>query len=299
MKLDVLGIQGFVAVAQHGSFQRAAASLAISQTALTRRLQNLEAELGISLVERTTRTVALTPVGRDFLPQAQRLLSELTSALTDIRDSGKARRGEVTVACIPTLGVRYLPAIIRDYVARYPHNQIKVLDDRLSSGVTEAVMRREADLGLNVVEAAHRDLKCVPLQKDRFVLICRDDHPLAKRRQLPWRDLADVPLIIPGRASANRTLLDAAISKHGLPLRPMIEAQRSATVTGLVASGVAAAIVPGLAMQADAYKRIRCIELSDPAVSRRIVLISRKGAQLSPAAAALFDLIRERKVPNA
>ena len=247
MKLDVLGIQGFLAVAQHGGFVRAADSLHISQTALTRRLQNLEAELGVMLIERTTRIVTLTSVGRDFLPQAQRLLTELTSVLTDVRDNVRARRGDVTIACIPTAVARYLPAIIGEYAARHPDNRINVLDDRLSAGVTEAVLRREAEFGINVVGAPHPDLRRIHLLKDRFVLICRDDHPLAGRRRLLWRDLGRYPLIAPGRASANRALLDVVIAEHELPLRPLYEVQRSATMIGLVAAGVAAAVVPGLA----------------------------------------------------
>jgi DNA-binding transcriptional LysR family regulator len=294
MNLDVRGIQAFVAVAQCGGFQRAADSLHISQTALTRRLQNLEAALGVILVERTTRRVTLTAIGREFLLRAERLISELTATLAEIRENGRTRRGDVTVACIPTAGARYLPTIIREYAARYPDNQVKILDDRLSSGVTEAVLRREAEFGVNVVEAPHPDLMSVPLLKDRYVLICRDDHPFADRRRLPWRDLARCPLIVPGRASANRTLLDLAVAEHDLPLRPMFEVQRSATMLGLVAAGVAAAIVPELAMQPDAYKRIRTLDLTGPALFRTIVLIYRKGARLSPAASALFELMKKR-----
>jgi DNA-binding transcriptional LysR family regulator len=294
MNLDVRGIQAFVAVAQRGGFQRAADHLHISQTALTRRLQNLEASLGVILVERTTRSVSLTAIGREFLPRAERLISELTAALAEIRENGRTRRGDVTVACIPTAGVRYLPTIISEYAAQYPDNQVKILDDRLSSGVTEAVLRREAEFGINVVEAPHPDLISIPLLKDRYVLICRDDHPLADRRRLPWRDLARWPLIVPGRASANRKLLDLAVMEHNLRLRPMFEVQRSATMLGLVAAGVAAAIVPELAMQPDAYKRIRTLDLTGPALFRTIVLICRKGAQHSPAASALFELIKKR-----
>ena len=77
MKIDALGVQAFIAIADHSGFQKAADALHISQTALTRRLQNLEAFLGVKLVERTTRSVALTTIGRDFLPQAQRLLTDL------------------------------------------------------------------------------------------------------------------------------------------------------------------------------------------------------------------------------
>src|SRR5512138_1336051 len=107
MRIDTLGVQAFLAVADQGSFGRAAESLHITQTALSRRVQNLEAFLGVKLLERTTRSVTLTRIGVDFLPQARRLLGDLASALTEIRETGKALRGDVTIACVPTVGVHW------------------------------------------------------------------------------------------------------------------------------------------------------------------------------------------------
>src|SRR5215470_8449246 len=128
MKIDTLGVQAFVAIAEHGSFRKAADALHLTQTALTRRLQNLEALLGVKLVERTTRSVALTRIGRDFLPQARRLLTDLANALVELRETGKAARGDVTLACVPTVGVQYLPRVIQAYAERFPDNRIKILD---------------------------------------------------------------------------------------------------------------------------------------------------------------------------
>src|SRR5580765_283062 len=185
MKLDVLGLEAFVAIAAEGGFQRAADTLHITQTALTRRLQNLEALLDVKLVERTTRSVALTRLGRDFLPQARRLLADLASALTEIRTTGEAQRGDVVIACVPTVGVQYLPRIIQEYATRYPQNRIQILD-HASSGVADAVLRREAEFGIHIGGAHHAELTSVSLLQDRVVLICRDDHPLAGRRSLKW-----------------------------------------------------------------------------------------------------------------
>src|SRR5512143_328242 len=117
MKIDILGVQAFIAITEHGSFQKAAHSLFITQTALTRRLQNLEALLGVKLIERTTRSVALTSIGRDFLPQCRRLLSELAMVLAEIEKTGHSQRGDVSIACVPTVGIQYLPQIIREYSA--------------------------------------------------------------------------------------------------------------------------------------------------------------------------------------
>jgi DNA-binding transcriptional LysR family regulator len=183
MKLDTLGVQAFVAIADHGTFQRAATSLHLSQTAMTRRIQNLEANLGAKLVERTTRSVALTGIGADFLPQARRLLSELSNALLEIRETGKAQRGDVCLACVPTAGIQFLPRIIQQYSALFPNNRISILD-HASDAVTDAVLRREAEFGINVAQSHHPELSNTRLLTDDYVLICRSPACASQGRNL-------------------------------------------------------------------------------------------------------------------
>ena len=290
MKIDTLGVQAFIAIATRRNFRRAAAELHITQTALSRRLQTLEAYLGVKLIERTTRSVELTRTGADFLPRAQRLLSELETSLTDIRETGKAMRGSVTIACVPSIGARYLPHVIRQYSAAYPENRITI-HDHSSFGVAEAVLRHQAEFGINVTGSHDVGLASVPLARDRFVLICRDDHPLAARKKVSWTQLEPHLLIFPGSLSANKPVLELALTAERLRLRTYYEVQHSSTALGLVAEGVGVAVVPGLAVLKDAYPRIRVIPLVDPAVARSLVLIAPRNAQLSPAARALYDML--------
>lgn len=293
MKIDSLGLQAFVAIADHGGFGRAAAALHITQTALSRRLQNLERFLGVDLVERTTRSVSLTHTGRAFAPQARRLLADLETALTELRENGRAARGDVTIACIPTAGVRFLPRIVQEYSAAHPDNRIRILD-HASSDVAAAVKRREAEFGVNLSGAHDPDLATVPLRKDRFVLVCRDDHPLARSKRVAWKQLRGHALILAGHESGNRPLLEGVLEKEEAGLRAFYEVQRSSTALGMAAQGVGATVVPALAMQEDAYPRLREIPLVDPAISRTLVLASRAKGSLTPAAQALYDLIRRR-----
>ena len=293
MKIDILGVQAFVAIADKGSFQNAADSLHVTQTAITQRLRKLEDFLGVTLVERTTRSIALSLIGRDFLPQARRLLEELGDALLEIRETGKAERGDVSIACVPTVGVQYLPRVVQEYSARYPNNRIKILD-HASSAVADAVLRREAEFGINIAGAHHPELVTMPLLEDQYVLICHEDHPLAKRKRVAWKQLLPYPLIFAGQVSGNRALLDTALGANGLGLQSFYEVQRSSTAVGLVAERIAAAVVPRLAVQKGAYPNIRTIELVDPVVSRALVLVVRKTARLSPAAQALYDMIKGR-----
>ena len=297
MKIDTLGVQAFVAIADGGSFRQAADTLHVTQTAITQRLRKLETFLGVALVERTTRRTTLTEIGRRFLPQARRLLNELSDALTEIRETGLSQRGDVTIACVPTVGVQHLPRILRAFSAHRPHDRVKILD-HASASVLQAVLHREAEFGIGIAGDQHPELVNVPLTSDPYVLVCRDDHPLAKRRRrIRWAALQPHPLIFAGEVSGNRGLLDGALKTSGVSLHSFYEVQRSSTALGLVAEGLGAAVVPKLSIQKNAYPMIRTIELVEPAVSRTLVLVTRRSAQLSPAARALYDMIVEQATP--
>jgi DNA-binding transcriptional LysR family regulator len=297
MNVDILGLEAFRAIAEQGRFHKAARRLHITQTALTRRLQNFEDQLGVKLVERTTRSVALTTTGSRFLPHAQRLLAELTASLTEIRETGMAQRGDVVIACVPTVGVRYLPELIREYAARHPGNRIRILD-HASAGVVDAVLRREAEFGITIAGRRHPELEDQPLLEDRFVLVCRSNHPLATRKRLRWRQLEAHALVFVGAGSGNRPLLDMALSGASSRLRADYEVQRSSTAVGLAIAGVAPAIVPSLAVQPGSQPELRVVQLFDPVVSRQLVLVRRRGGHLSPAAQALFDAIAQKRSPK-
>jgi DNA-binding transcriptional LysR family regulator len=291
MKIDVLGVQAFVALAEHESFRRAAASLFISQAAISRRLKNLEASLGVELVERSTRSFALTRVGHGFLPQAKRLLAELQASLHEIRETGALRGGDVTLACVPTVGVQYLPRVIESYARAYPDNRVIVLDHS-SAGVQQSVLAREAEFGIAIAGPHSPALTSELLLKDRFVLVCPREHPLAGSARVTWAQLAQHRLILPGQGSSNRPLLDAQLP-DSLGLRSQYEVQRSSTALGMVAAGIGVAVVPSLALQPGTYPSLRVVPLVKPVLQRTFVLLRRKGSVLSPAAEALVKLVRK------
>ncbi len=291
MKIDSLGVQAFIAIHQHGGFSRAAQSLHITQTALSRRLQNLESQLGVRLLERTTRSVSLTTIGAHFLPRASRLLDELAQALLEIRETGKSLRGDVTLACVPTVGMRFLPRVVKQYAQRHPDNRIRILD-HASFDVAAAVLRHEAEFGIGMQGLHDPSLTKVPLLEDRYVLVCAEAHALARHTRVAWRQLQTHTLILPGKNSGNRVVLDQALQQQPLNLKSFHEVQHSATALGMAAEGIGAAVVPALALPPGAYPGLRTIALIEPAISRTLVLLTRGQAHLTPAAQALVDVIR-------
>ena len=150
MNFELVDLKAFVAVAEMGSFNRAAQLLNLSQPALSRPLQKLEETLGVALFERSTPHVALTMVGRDFIPTVQRFLDEFETSLLGISDLGARSGCQVTIASVPTAVFYFLPNAISGFSSAFPRIRIRILDVSANEGL-EAVARGEADFGINFI----------------------------------------------------------------------------------------------------------------------------------------------------
>jgi DNA-binding transcriptional LysR family regulator len=288
INFDLNDLLAFRTVAELGHFGRAAEAVHISQPAFSRRIEKLESALGVRLLERTTRSVSLTAVGRDFARKVQALLDDLDGTLLGMQGIAAARVGEVTIACVPSTVYYYVSQVIRRYRETYPKVRVKVLDASANE-VLDAVSRGAADFGLNFMGSQEPDIAFTALLEERFVAACRRDHPLAQKRRTTWGELAAYDFIAISKASGNRLLIDQALA--GVPLRPhsLYEADHVTTLLGLVEAGLGVAAVPALAMPGRDHPVLVSIALEEPVVTRQVGLIRRQGRTLSPAAQPLFD----------
>ena len=295
INFDLNDLLAFRAVAELSNFRKAAESVHLSQPAFSRRIDKLEQALGVRLLERTTRRVTLTAVGRDFERKVRELLDELDNTLLGIRGVAATRMGEVTVACVPSTVYYYLSEVIRRYHEQAPKVRVKVLDAG-ANDVLAAVSRGEADFGLNFIGAQEGELDFEPLVEERFVAACRRDHPVAKMHRVSWSQLGQHDYISVGRTSGNRVLLDQALA--GIKDRPqaIYEAQHVTTTLGLVEAGLGVAAVPSMAMPGPDHPLLVSVPLVDPVITRKVGLIRRRGRSLSPAAQQLYDLFSEVKL---
>ncbi len=292
MKIDFDGIQAFVVIAELGGFNKAADQLHITQTALTRRMQKLESYLGLKLIDRTTRHVELTAIGREFLPQARAIVNEMTSAVDHLKDMSENAKGSFTLSCIPSLTVSMVPQLIRQYANTYPDNRIRIID-AISSEVRKAVINHQAEIGIALHGEKHPDLIETSLFDDPLVFICRDTHPLKDRKSVSWSDMRDTGLVVVSNFTATRVLMDYQLAQHGIHLNGSYEVQHHATAINLVAAGVGCAILPSSTLNEGDRQHIVKIALKDPLVKRKVTLLRHKNTSLSPAAQAFFKLIQK------
>ena len=298
INFDLNDLLAFRAAAELSNFRKAAETVHISQPAFSRRIDKLEQALGVRLLDRTTRRVSLTAVGRDFARKVEQLLDDLDHTLLGIRGVAATRMGEVTIACVPSTVYYFLSQVIRRYHERYPKIRVKVFDAGANE-VLAAVSRGEADFGLNFIGGQESDIEFKLLLEERFVAACRRDHPLAKKKRVSWTELAQYDYISVSKASGNRLLLDQALA--GVDGRPqaIYEAQHVTTMLGLVEAGLGVAAVPSLAMPGKDHPLLVSVPLVDPVVTRRVGLIRRKGRSLSPAAQQLYGFFVEMKKAGA
>lgn len=291
MNVTLRQLRVFIEVARLQSFSRAGEVVGLTQSAVSRCVRELEGEIGLKLIDRTTREVQLTDVGGNLVASVSRLLGDLDDALREIREIGEQRRGRVVVAASPTLACRLMPRVLASCGERFPHIALGLRDD-VQSDVVRKVRSGEVDFGVVIGPFAADDLLSEPLMTDSFCLVSRDDHPLAARPEVGWADLEGEKLVMLDYASGSRPIIDAVMHEHGVSATVVQELGHSATVFGLVEAGIGVSVLPWLALPLPAGAALAARRLV-PRAERTVELVRRRDRSLSPAAEAVWGLIRE------
>ncbi|WP_025598516.1 LysR family transcriptional regulator [Burkholderia sp. WSM2230] len=291
MNVTLRQLRVFIEVARQQSFSRAGEQVGLTQSAVSRCVRELEGEIGLKLIDRTTREVQLTDVGGNLVSSVSRLLGDLDDALREIREIGEQRRGRVMVAASPTVACRLMPRVLASCGERFPHVTLGLRDD-VQSDVVRKVRSGEVDFGVIIGPFASDDLLSESLMTDSFCLVSRSDHALAGRTEVGWADLEGEQLVMLDYASGSRPIIDAVMHEHGVNATVVQELGHSATVFGLVEAGIGVSVLPWLALPLPAGAALAARPLV-PRAERTVELVRRRDRSLSPAAEAVWDLIRE------
>ncbi|MBN3724355.1 LysR family transcriptional regulator [Burkholderia sp. Ac-20379] len=291
MNITLRQLRVFIEVARSRSFSRAGDEIGLTQSAVSRCVRELEGEIGLKLIDRTTRDVQLTDAGANLVASVSRLLGDLDDALREIREIGEQRRGRVMVAASPTIACRLMPRVVADAERQFPFVTLGLRDD-VQSDVLRKVKSGEVDFGVVIGPLPATDLVCEPLMTDSFCLVARADHPLAASESVPWAALDGQRLVLLDYASGSRPLIDAALSLHRVGASVVQELGHSATVFGLVEAGIGVSVLPWLALPLPAGSSLVARPLT-PRAERTVELVRRRDRSLSPAAEAIWGLVGE------
>lgn len=294
MNVSLRHLRVFAEICRYASYSRAAQALGLSPSALTLTIHQLEAELGVPLLDRSTRHVSPTGAGREFLPQAQRLIRDFDASLRDMQALARREVGHVSVATAPSLMSLVMPDAVQRYAAQYPDIRISLREDN-SLGVQERVRNGDMDFGLTIQAQPDAALTFEPLFSNPFGVVFAPDHPLGDTAgPLRWEDLLPYRLVGYTLDTGMQTLLDAA---PGLPQQvrePFYRVSSTPVIVSLVGRGLGVAVIPSLAALPEPLRQLSFRLLEQPLLTRDISLVRRAGQGLSPAAQAMLEIVCAR-----
>lgn len=284
MSVKISYLRAFEEVARSGSFTRAAEKLSLTQPSLSMAIRQLEEELNLKLINRTTRRLSLTEEGAKFLPTVSRLLEEFDTAVANARSVAERRSGRVSLAVLPSVATMLMPQVTASFSSAYPAIKVHLREDN-SSGVWDRVARNEVDFGIAGNYAGDPELDFVPIFSDRFGAVFRNDHPLAKTKEpVPWETLLRYRLIGLAADTGIHPLIDRAHSiPEGIRL-PGHEVSNILTALSLVEAGLGITAIPAFAAMLERHPTLVFRPLVRPALTREIGFVVRRGKALSPAA---------------
>lgn len=297
--MELPQIRSFEAVARLRSFTQAARELHIAQPAVSQHVRRLESELGVALLERTTRQVRVTDAGHAFNARAQAILAEIEEAKTELEDYAGVLKGRVRIASGMFIGEHVLPDLLVGFHAMYPGVELEVKEEiRNAQDVFEPLKNGEVDLAIYATEVMMpAGIEGEPLLEEDIVIAVSKKHELAGRSRITLRALRDEPWVMRPEHTNIRRIIDEAASRGANGYRPRVvmECSQMITLRAMVEAGMGVTALPSTA--ADFFnEKVSLLELGPPKLKRTVMLVWRQGRRRAAATDALLTYMRRHHV---
>ena len=275
--------EAFSAVAELLSFGAAAERLSLTPSAISQLITELESALGFRLFERTTRKVALSAAGREFLGSAESVLKHQRLADVAAADLRNRAAGLVRVAAPMVIASSLLPAALREFSQQRPNVVVRIRDVPVEQ-LVDAVAAGDADLAIGPDRQSGNAVQRLPLFDSPWVLWCRPDHALAAKRSVTWAQLRDQPLVAAGRDHERSVAQMQAGAAEGDHIVPVDVVDHISTALGMAAEGLALTVSPAyVGVWADRMGLVMR-RILGPEVMRQVCLYQPLQRIISPAA---------------
>ncbi len=243
--MNIAQLRTFVSVVEHSSFSEAARALGLSQPAVTMQVQSLEADLGVTLLDRRYRKVEVTEAGRALLPHAHKVMKDVDAARVELEGLSGIVSGRLDIAASTTPGQYVLPRLLGGFLRAYPEvgATIRVCD---TSEVVERVEAGEAHVGMTGAEVPGARVIYERHGSDDLVMVSPPGHEIAKREALRMTDLVDEQFIVRESGSGTRMVAEGALRRGGVDpaeLRVVMELGTNEAVLSAVEGGMGIGIV--------------------------------------------------------
>lgn len=291
MSYELTDLKVFVAVAEEGNVSRGAERCHLAPSSASLRIKNLEDSLGVALLSRHPRGVALTAAGQVFVEHAKRCLAQLEQLRSDLLPFTQGMTGHVTVFANNNAISSHLPDDLARFFAAYPSVRI-TLEERMSHDIVGAVVAGRADVGVVALESEHPALRFAPYKEDQLVLLAPLTHELAMQSHVSFKECLGQPFISLQSGAALHTFLNnhASALDGRLDVRVQVSGYRA--IARLVASGAGIGIVPRTAIESSDKGKLAVIQLTEPWSQRNLhVCVSRNPAEKNLYRDKLVDML--------
>lgn len=293
MNINLKQLQAFVSAYRLGSLTRAAEHMFITQPSVSILIRQLEETIGVRLFDRTTRTLRPTSAAQESIDRAERILRELDQLERGFADVARRKRGWLGIGATPAVTSSLLPPALLEFQKHYPGIDVTLHDlapEDLVASVSDAIV--ELSIGTPLSPSPEVDL--VPLIRDTMCVICSTESPLARRRQIAWSEIAEHPTVTVKKGSGIRAIIDDTMARLGLRFEPAYEVSYLVTALSLTQNGLGISVLPSYLTKYFHNGRLTAIRLVDPVVTRNLLIATRKGASLSPAARGFIEILRKQ-----
>jgi DNA-binding transcriptional LysR family regulator len=291
MRVNLKVLSTFLAVAENESFRKAADQTHISLPAVSMQIKQLEERLGVTLLQRTTRKVLLTPEGQRLMVSTRKAMAEIDAALLSIEQAANAQQGNLIFACVPTVASTRLPALVTDFAHTYPGISVGIRE-KAQPEMLEAIRKREVDFGIGPLPDKAGEFECISLFEDPYVALVPDNHPLGAKNEVSLRELVKLsPSILMLGSSQLQQQLDAVLQKNRLQIARNYDFTHVSTMAAMVEAGLGVGILPKVAVPRQTSLKV--VHLVRPILSRTVAVISLRGHALSTASQRFVEMCRQ------
>jgi LysR family nitrogen assimilation transcriptional regulator len=291
--MDVRELRSFIHVARAGSFNRAASELYIAQPALSRQVAKLEEEIGVPLFVRHGRGVRLTAAGARLLERAEIITQMVSETGEQVRASADDDRGYLAVGLPPTMGALIGADLVGSFRAVYPRVSLHIREGQ-SSSLQEWVLDRRVDMAVVYNQPPLDAFNVRPLYSEPMILIAPPGTKIPGEG-FHIRDLAWLPLILPGLPHSNRRVIEHAAVQHGIRLRVELEVDSVALTKQLVKAGVGYSILTSIAIRDEAARgEVLAQAINRPSIRSTVAITTLREASSSRFVTAWTAMLREK-----
>jgi LysR family transcriptional regulator, hydrogen peroxide-inducible genes activator len=287
--MELHQLRYFCAVAETGSFSRAAENSHVAQPSLSQQILKLEDELGARLFDRLSRSVRLTEVGKAFLPRARAVLRELEAAKGDVVESKDSVAGSLTVGVIPTIAPYFLAPKLSSFTRQFPQARVTVVEE-ITPVLLERLRASTVDVAILALPIRGHEFDTFSLLTERLFAALPKKHALAGRRWLTLKDLRKEPFLLLRDGHCFRDTAVAACDRARVSPQVIFESGQFSSILSMVSTGMGVSIVPEMAIEKDG--RCRYVRIADEEATRTIGATVLRGRSLTRLHQAFLEYLR-------